>query len=196
MRLLLLDSFDSFSHILADYLYRAGAEVHVTRNNLSLHAFNELVKSQRIEGIVLGPGPGLPTQAGILMQVIDHYIGRLPMLGVCLGHQALAQCLGGKLVHGLAPTHGKVHQVYHEQQGLFQDIPNPTEVVRYHSWVVEQLPDWVSQDAWTRDRELMAFSYPEGYVWAVQFHPEAALTSHGLQILRNWLALAALPSRH
>ena len=179
---LLLDNFDSFTYNLVDYFDQLGVETLVLRNNLSLAE----IKQQEYKGIVLSPGPEKPDSAGVLMQVIDHYLGKLPMLGICLGHQAIGQYLGANLVKADYPMHGKISTIRAQQSVLFQDLPESFEVVRYHSLVLEALPSGLTPTAHTMDGTLMAFEAEDQKAYGIQFHPEAALTQHGLHILRNW----------
>ncbi len=189
MRLLLLDSFDSFTHTLADYLHQLGADVIVKRSNLSI---NELTKLD-VAGVVLSPGPGTPASAGNLLAVIAHYHQRLPMLGVCLGQQALGEFFGATLRRAARPMHGKVSDI--ELLGddpWLAGLPRRQSVTRYHSLVLEAStlpaslrPLAVTADA---DRELMALRHTTLPLYGVQFHPEALLTPHGRRWLANWMA--------
>ncbi|MCU0353234.1 MAG: aminodeoxychorismate/anthranilate synthase component II [Cytophagales bacterium] len=184
---LLLDNFDSFTHILADYLAQGGAECRVLRNNVPLAE----IRRHDYAGVVLSPGPGVPRQAGNLMEVIGHYAGRLPILGICLGHQALGEYFGAALGRAARPMHGKVSRIWCQpDEALFANVPPSVEVVRYHSLVLTRLPDCLQPLAQTENGELMAFRHKTLPVRGIQFHPEAALTECGLQMANNWLNFA------
>ncbi|UOG75440.1 aminodeoxychorismate/anthranilate synthase component II [Hymenobacter tibetensis] len=186
MRLLLLDNFDSFTYNLLDYFQQLGCEVLVVRNDVPLASLEEL----KFDALVLSPGPGTPAAAGNLMAVIAAWHQRVPMLGVCLGHQALAEFFGATVARAAKPMHGKVSEmdvVAHEQ--LFQGLPPSVTVTRYHSLVVSDLPSVLVPLAYTTDepQELMALRHASLPLVGVQFHPEALLTTHGLAMLRNWV---------
>jgi anthranilate synthase/aminodeoxychorismate synthase-like glutamine amidotransferase len=189
MTLLLLDSFDSFTHTLADYLRQLGAEVVVRRNDVPLAELRKL----KFAGIVLSPGPGSPATAGNLLAVIEEYQQQLPMLGVCLGQQALGQFFGASLRRAAQPRHGKVSEI--ELLGddpWLAGLPRRQLVTRYHSLALEasSLPACLQPLAVTTDadRELMALRHTTLPLYGVQFHPEALLTPHGLHWLANWVA--------
>ena len=188
--ILLLDNFDSFTYNLWDYIQRLGVECKVFRNDTSL----EELKKHKFTGIILSPGFGKPQKAGIMMKVIDYYCEKLPLLGICLGHQALGIYFGANLVYAEKPMHGKISTINCKLEGktdlVFQDMPSKIEVVRYHSLLieVEQNKELVPT-AYTAERELMAFSHITLPIKAIQFHPEATLTQYGLQMLENWLSL-------
>ena len=187
MRLLLLDNFDSFTFTLADYLRQLGAEVLVRRNDVSLAELQVL----DFDGIVLSPGPGTPAQAGVMPAVIEAFHQRKPMLGVCLGHQALGEFFGGIVVRAARPMHGKVSNMRCDTSDpLFAGLPATQPVTRYHSLILsEPLPAAVLPLAYTTGLlpELMALRHRTLPLYGVQFHPEALLTPHGLAILANWL---------
>ena len=187
MRLLLLDNFDSFTFTLADYLRQLGAEVVVRRNDVALSDLS----AAEFDGIVLSPGPGQPAQAGVMPALIQEYYQRLPMLGVCLGHQALGEFFGGQVVRAARPMHGKVSALTQSASSLlFEGLPASFSVTRYHSLLLaEPLPDQLIALAHTlgAQPELMAFCHRTLPLYGVQFHPEALLTDHGLAILANWL---------
>lgn len=192
MRLLLLDNFDSFTYTLADYLRQLGAEVVVLRNDVSLSR----IQQECLAGIVLSPGPGTPAHAGVMPEVIAHFYDKLPMLGVCLGHQALGEFFGATLRRAARPMHGKV-SVLHclDDQTIFAGLPAHQEITRYHSLVLaEPLPPTLLPLARTHDAaaELMALRHTTLPLFGVQFHPEALLTSHGLAILGNWLRCCSI----
>ena len=186
MKLLVVDNFDSFTYMLVDYLRQAGAECRVVRNNEPM----EQLTGDRVDGIVLSPGPGVPRQAGRLMDVIRHYHRRLPMLGVCLGHQALGEFFGASLVSAARPMHGKVSTIrVLTDDGLLRNLPATFEVTRYHSLLLTQLPADLITTAATGSDEVMAMRHRTLPLWGVQFHPEAALTRNGLPLLMNWVDL-------
>jgi anthranilate synthase/aminodeoxychorismate synthase-like glutamine amidotransferase len=187
VRLLLLDNFDSFTFTLADYLRQLRAEVLVHRNDTPLPKIQAL----DFDGIVLSPGPGVPAAAGVMPAIIEAYHQQLPILGVCLGHQALGEFFGASVVRAVRPMHGKTSAIQHEDKaGLFAGLPASFAVTRYHSLVLQQpLPATLEPLAHTADAtaELMAFRHRTLPLYGVQFHPEALLTDHGLAILANWL---------
>ena len=187
MRLLLLDNFDSFTFTLADYLRQLGAEVLVRRNDVPLVELQAL----NFDGIVLSPGPGTPALAGVMPAVIQAYYKHTPMLGVCLGHQALGQFFGAQVVRAARPMHGKVAEMRCDTtEPLFAGLPATQLVTRYHSLIVgEPLPPELLPLARTTGptSELMALRHRTLPLYGVQFHPEALLTPHGLAILANWL---------
>ena len=184
--LLLLDNFDSFTYNLVDYFGQAGIEAKVVRNDVPL----EEIKQLPVTAVVLSPGPGTPGQAGSLMDVIHYYHEKVPMLGICLGHQALGEFFGAKLEKGIRPMHGKVSEIICEPDPIFKGIPTKTEVVRYHSLVLRHTPESILPLAHTSEGELMAFRHKTLPLYALQFHPEAALTAYGLQMLKNWVTIA------
>lgn len=187
MRLLLLDNFDSFTFTLADYLRQLGAEVLVRRNDVPLPELQALA----FDAIVLSPGPGTPAQAGVMPAVIQAFHQTTPMLGVCLGHQALGEFFGARVVRAARPMHGKVGEIHcNPDEPLFAGLPATQLVTRYHSLVLgEPLPPEVVALARTTGSppELMALRHRTLPLYGVQFHPEALLTPHGLAILANWL---------
>ena len=189
--ILMIDNFDSFTYNLVQYFNQLGAQVVVKRNDeVSLSA----IKSLNPQHIVISPGPKAPSQAGISLAVINEFAGRLPILGVCLGHQAIAQAFGGVVNRAKKVMHGKTSQVYHQQSGIFAGLNNPLRVTRYHSLVVDkaQLPDCFELTAWTQDSqgnvdEIMGISHRRFDLHGVQFHPEAILTEQGHQLLANFI---------
>lgn len=189
--LLLLDNFDSFTYNLVDYFGQLGMEVHVLRNDVRL----DEIKALPIEGIVLSPGPGEPQKAGVMMDVIQHYHDKVPMLGICLGHQALGEFFGARLDKGIKPMHGKISEIICANDPLFAGLPSRMPVVRYHSLVLKEWPDSIVPLAYTAEGELMAFRHSTLPLHALQFHPEAALTTYGLDMLRNWLDFVNIAGR-
>jgi para-aminobenzoate synthetase component 2 len=188
--LLLIDNFDSFTHNLARYFTELGANVEVVRNNaLTLDDISRLAPSQ----LVISPGPCTPNEAGISLSAIEHFADKIPILGVCLGHQAIGQVFGAKVVGAQEIKHGKVSALSHRNSGLFKDLPNPFNVTRYHSLVLDptSLPSSINVDAWCETaqgtKEIMAISHASYPVWGVQYHPESLLTEHGHSVLEAFL---------
>lgn len=186
MRLLLLDNFDSFTYNLLDYLQQLEVQVQVVRNDVSLTT----IQGFEFDAIVLSPGPGIPAKAGVMPQLLQAYYQHVPMLGVCLGHQALGEFFEAKLQRAARPMHGKVSEVkFAPHEPLFQNLPPTTLVTRYHSLVLKDLPEVLVPLAYTTDehQEIMALRHHFLPLYGVQFHPEALLTMHGLLLLRNWI---------
>lgn len=189
--LLMIDNYDSFTYNLVQYLSELGARVHTVRNDqISIAEIEQL----HPEKIIISPGPCTPNEAGISLQVIEHFAGKLPLLGVCLGHQAIGQSFGGKVIHAKQIMHGKTSQILHNNQGVFRDLPNPFTATRYHSLVIEKdsLPECLEITAWTETEngeldEIMGVKHRHFAVEGVQFHPESILTECGHQLLRNFL---------
>lgn len=180
---LLIDNFDSFSYILADYFRQLGKELFIVRNDID----PDQVDFANFEAVVISPGPETPEKAGNLMMLLEKCVGQVPILGICLGHQALGQYFGAKLVHGAKPVHGKVHRIYQKHpHAIFDHIPKSFMVTRYHSLILSDLPDDLISLAETENGELMAFVHVSLPIMGIQYHPEAHLTQHGLQILANW----------
>ncbi len=189
--LLMIDNYDSFTYNLVQYLGELGADVRVVRNDqISIKEIEELAP----ERIVISPGPCTPNEAGISLATLQHFAGKIPVLGVCLGHQSIGQAFGGKVVHARAIMHGKTSMIHHTGKGVFKGLPNPFEATRYHSLVIEKasLPASLEITAWTEDEagqldEIMGVRHRELAVEGVQFHPESILTEHGHDLLRNFL---------
>jgi len=184
--LLMIDNYDSFTFNLVQYLGELGADVHVYRNDaITL----DQVEAWAPEHIVLSPGPCTPAEAGITVPLIRRFAGRIPLLGVCLGHQAIGAAFGGKVVRAAKVMHGKLDAVTHDGRGVFTGIPSPVTVTRYHSLAVERvsLPACLEVSASTAEGEIMGVRHREQAVEGVQFHPEAILTEHGHAMLRNFL---------
>lgn len=188
-KLLLIDNYDSFTYNIVQYLGELGTETTVWRNDkFAMSDVEELAP----EAIVISPGPGTPAQAGNTMEVIRRFGSRIPILGVCLGHQAIAQVYGGSVVPAGQVMHGRTSAVQHDGSGIFTGIPSPVTVTRYHSLVTEDIPDELSVNAWTEDdgqRVVMGLRHREHPVWGVQFHPESILSEQGREMLDNFLAL-------
>jgi anthranilate synthase component 2 len=185
--LLLIDNYDSFTYNLVQYFGELGADVHVHRNDvLTL----EQIAAWAPEQIVISPGPCTPNEAGISVPLIRRFAGSIPLLGVCLGHQAIGQAFGGNIVRAEHVMHGKVSPVVHDGRGVFTGLPSPLTATRYHSLAIERasMPACLEITATSDDGEVMAVRHREWPVEGVQFHPEAILTEHGHALLRNFLA--------
>ena len=185
-KLLMIDNYDSFTYNLVQYFGELGEDVHTVRNDAIDLAGIEALAPDRI---CLSPGPNAPDEAGVTLDVIRHFAGRLPILGVCLGHQAIGQAFGGQVVRAARVMHGKADQLHHEGKGVFRDLPDPFRVIRYHSLSVERssLPACLEITAWTEDGEIMGLRHRELEVEGVQFHPESIESEHGHALLRNFL---------
>ncbi|MDH5324570.1 MAG: aminodeoxychorismate/anthranilate synthase component II [Gammaproteobacteria bacterium] len=190
--LLMIDNYDSFTYNLVQYFGELNARVEVFRND---QITPEQIAQLHPERIVISPGPCTPNEAGISVEVIRQFSGKVPILGVCLGHQSIGQCFGGKIVHAGQIMHGKTSQIFHKEIGVFSGLPNPFEATRYHSLVIEKdsLPDCLEVTAWTQTDtgdldEIMGVRHKELDVEGVQFHPESILTQCGHDLLRNFLA--------
>jgi len=184
--LLMIDNYDSFTYNLVQYLGELGEDVRVHRNDeITL----EQIEALRPQRIVISPGPCTPNEAGISVPLIRQFAGRIPILGVCLGHQSIGQALGGRIVHAKTLMHGKTSLIHHGGAGVFRGLPEPFEATRYHSLVIEResLPDCLEITAWTDDGEIMGVRHKNQALEGVQFHPESILTQHGHQLLRNFL---------
>jgi anthranilate synthase component II len=183
---LVIDNYDSFTYNLVQYLGELGAAVKVVRND---EVGIDEVERMRPDGVVISPGPCSPSEAGISLAVVERFGGALPILGVCLGHQAIGQAYGGKVVHAKSLMHGKTSPIHHAGSGVFAGLPSPFTATRYHSLAVEResLPDCLEVTAWTDDGEIMGLRHRSLAVEGVQFHPEAILTEHGHALLRNFL---------
>ncbi|PKM22407.1 MAG: anthranilate/aminodeoxychorismate synthase component II [Gammaproteobacteria bacterium HGW-Gammaproteobacteria-14] len=190
-RVLMIDNYDSFTWNIVQYLQELNAEVIVKRNDeLSL----DDIAGIKADKLVISPGPCTPNEAGISMAAIEHFAGRLPILGVCLGHQSMGQVFGGKVVRARQVMHGKTSPIYHSGKGVFSQLPSPFTATRYHSLVVEKdsLPDCFEITAWTQQDdgsmdEIMGLRHKTLDVEGVQFHPESILTEHGHAMLKNFL---------
>jgi anthranilate synthase component 2 len=192
--ILLLDNHDSFVYNLDRYLKQLGQSTLVVRSDaITLDAILRL----DLDAIVISPGPKAPDDAGCSMEVVRRLSNQIPILGVCLGHQAIGQAFGGKIVRANQPMHGKSSMIEHNGSRLFQNIPNPFQVGRYHSLVIdpETLPDNLKVTAWTVDRTIMAIEHTSMPVFGVQFHPESILTEDGYQLLTNFLKAAGLHAK-
>jgi len=189
--LLMIDNYDSFTYNLVQYLGELGADVRVYRNDrISLQEIEDL----QPERIVISPGPCTPNEAGVSIDTIKRFAGRIPILGVCLGHQSIGQAFGGRIGHARAIMHGKTSMMHHNHTGVFKGLPNPFEATRYHSLVIEpdSLPECLEITAWTADDcgavdEIMGVRHKTMAVEGVQFHPESILTGCGHDLLKNFL---------
>ena len=186
---LMVDNYDSFTYNLVQYLGELGEKLVVKRNDeITVQGVARLKPSS----IVISPGPGRPSDAGVSNELIKRFAGAIPMLGVCLGHQCIGEVFGGEVVRAKRPMHGKTSKIYHTQAGLLKALPNPFEATRYHSLIVKRdtLPSSLTVTAWTADKEIMGLQHRRWPVYGVQFHPESILTSSGKDLLKNFLALA------
>ena len=182
--LLLVDNFDSFSYILADMLRQTGMEIKIVRNDVPL---SRLVRDE-YEGLVLSPGPGIPSNSGNLMEVLHHYHDKLPILGICLGHQAIGEYFGADLVKGVEPVHGKISEVRQViPHPILEGLPSVFNVTRYHSLELTNLPSTLETLLTTSRDEVMALAHKLLPIVGVQYHPEAHLTEFGLELVRNWV---------
>lgn len=182
--LLLIDNFDSFSHILADLIRQTGEELQIVRNDISLEEISKL----KFQGLILSPGPEKPSTAGNLMAILDTYHDQVPILGVCLGHQAIGEYFGAKLVKNAFPTHGKVHQVKKSiSHPITHRLPEQFLVTRYHSLELKELPDCLEKILETESGEIMGIIHRKLPFLGIQYHPEAYLTEFGLEIVQGWL---------
>jgi anthranilate synthase component II len=184
--ILMIDNYDSFTWNIVQYLGELGARVQVVRNDEA--SVDDLI-ALRPERVVVSPGPCSPNEAGVSLEAIRRFAGRVPVLGVCLGHQAIGQAYGGRVVRAMTLMHGKVSPITHTASGLFEHLPSPFIATRYHSLAVERatLPDCLEVTAWTDDGEIMGLRHRTLAVEGVQFHPESILTEHGHEMLRNFL---------
>lgn len=180
---MLLDNFDSFTYNLVDYFKQFKVTPKVFRNDQSI---DEITK-YNYSGIVLSPGPGRPEESGNLLQVIRYYKNKLPVLGICLGHQAIGQFFKATIKHAEKPMHGKISKVFLEKDYLFKDLPKEIQAVRYHSLILDNLPDVLEIIATTENNEIMAIRHKKLNIRGLQFHPEAILTDYGKSMLLNWV---------
>ena len=184
--LLMIDNYDSFTYNLVQYFGELGQEVKVIRNDaITVDEIGQM----KPDYLVISPGPCAPAQAGVSLAAIKEYAGKIPLLGVCLGHQAIGEAFGGKIIHAQQLMHGKTSPVFHKDVGVFRGLPNPITCTRYHSLAIERasLPDCLEITAETEDGEIMGVRHKTLPVEGVQFHPESILTEHGHQMLDNFL---------
>jgi len=191
--MIMIDNYDSFTYNLVQYLGELGADVVVHRND---QITVDEIEKLNPERIMISPGPCTPNEAGVSMQTIEHFAGKLPILGVCLGHQSIGQVFGGKIVHAKEIMHGKTSMIHHNDKGVFKGLTNPYEATRYHSLVIEKdsIPDCLEITAWTENAdgsmdEIMGVRHKELPIEGVQFHPESILTQHGHDLLKNFLEM-------
>jgi para-aminobenzoate synthetase component 2 len=186
--ILVIDNYDSFTYNLVQYLGEFGEDVVVRRNDAITLADIEAGRPSRI---LISPGPGCPADAGISLSLISHFAGSIPILGVCLGHQAIGEAFGGRVVRASTVVHGKASEVVHDGKSIFRDLDSPFKAGRYHSLIVEResLPASLEVSAETRDGVIMGLRHREKKIEGVQFHPESILTPHGKKLLRNFLEL-------
>ena len=194
--LLMIDNYDSFTYNLVQYFGELGEEILVYRNDKISIAEIEALAPERI---VVSPGPCTPNEAGLSLELIEHFKGKLPLLGVCLGHQSIGQAFGGRIVHAKEIMHGKTSEIYHNNNDVFAGLDNPFTATRYHSLVIEQetLPDCLEVTAWTQTEagevdEIMGVRHKEYAISGVQFHPESILTSYGHELLKNFLEIESI----
>lgn len=186
--LLMIDNYDSFTYNLVQYFMELGEEVEVIRNDkLTLADIEEMAPRR----LVVSPGPCTPTEAGISVAAIKRFAGKIPILGICLGHQAITEAFGGDVVRADRLMHGKTSPILHDNSGIFADIPNPFTATRYHSLIAkrETFPDCLRVTAWTEEKEIMGLQHKKLPLWGMQFHPESILTTEGMRLLRNFLEL-------
>ncbi len=184
--LLMIDNYDSFTYNLVQYFAELGADVLVKRNDeITVEGIEQL----KPDHIVVSPGPCTPNEAGVSVAAIKHFAGKVPLLGVCLGHQSIGQAFGGRIIHAKTLMHGKTSLIHHHSNSVFTGLPDPFTATRYHSLVIERptLPDCLEITAWTDDGEIMGVRHKTLPVHGVQFHPESILTEHGHDMLRNFL---------
>ncbi|MGZ5612886.1 MAG: anthranilate synthase component II [Methylobacter sp.] len=191
VKVVMVDNYDSFTYNLVQYLGELGADVTVVRND---QVTVEDIEKLAPDKLVISPGPCTPKEAGISVEAILKFAGKIPILGVCLGHQSIGYAFGGNIIHAKSIMHGKTSLVYHQDQGVFKGLNNPFTATRYHSLVIEQqtIPDCLEITAWTLDKagkldEIMGVRHKELDIEGVQFHPESILTEHGHDMLRNFL---------
>jgi anthranilate synthase component II len=184
--LLMIDNYDSFTYNLVQYFGELGEDVRTFRNDeITIKQIAE-IKPDRI---CISPGPRTPNEAGISVPALKEFAGKLPILGVCLGHQGIGAAFGGKVIRAKQVMHGKTSEIHHTGKGVFKDLPNPFTVIRYHSLAIEResLPDCLEVTAWTEDGEIMGVRHKEFDIEGVQFHPESILSEHGHALLKNFL---------
>lgn len=188
--ILMIDNYDSFTYNIVQYLLELGAEVEVRRNDEITIAEIEAMAPEKI---VISPGPCTPNEAGISLETVDHFAGKIPILGICLGHQSIGQCFGGTIGRAGSVMHGKTSAIHHHGEGVFAGLKQPFEATRYHSLVVDKatLPNTLEVTAWTEKNgevdEIMGLRHRELAIEGVQFHPESILTEHGYDLLNNFL---------
>ncbi|ABO65454.1 Anthranilate synthase component II [Geobacillus thermodenitrificans NG80-2] len=186
MMIVMIDNYDSFTYNLVQYLGVLGEELLVKRNDeITVSEIERLAP----DFIMISPGPCTPNEAGVSLEAITYFAGKIPIFGVCLGHQSIAQAFGGRVIRASRLMHGKTSSVYHDGETIFQGVPSPFTATRYHSLIVdkETLPDCFTVSAWTDEDEVMAIRHKTLPIEGVQFHPESIMTSHGMQLLKNFI---------
>ncbi len=194
IKLLMIDNYDSFTYNIVQYFGELGAQVEVFRNDeITLDEIEARLQAGQLDRLVVSPGPCSPAEAGISVAAIQHFAGKLPILGVCLGHQSIGAAFGGKIVRAQQLMHGKTSVITTTQEGVFTGLPKQFTVNRYHSLAIERdnCPDCLKVTAWTDDGEIMGVKHKTLDIEGVQFHPESILTEHGHAMLRNFLVPAA-----
>jgi len=184
--ILMIDNYDSFTYNLVQYMGEMGREIRVVRNDEITVAAIETLQPDMI---VVSPGPCTPNEAGVSLDVITHFAGKIPVLGVCLGHQSIGQAFGGKVIRAERLMHGKASPVFHDGKGVNEGMPNPFQATRYHSLLVEKesLPDCLEITSWTEEGEIMGLRHKELAVEGVQYHPESIMTEQGKKLIRNFI---------
>ena len=186
--ILMIDNYDSFTYNLVQYFGELGAKLDIHRNDeITING----IKKLKPKKIVISPGPGRPEGAGISLDVIQEFEGKIPILGVCLGHQCIGHAYGGKIVRAKSLMHGKTSKIKHDKKEIFKGIENPFEATRYHSLVISQpsFPNCLEVTAWTDDKEIMGLRHKKYPIWGVQFHPESILTTSGKAMLKNFMEM-------
>lgn len=189
--ILVIDNFDSFTYNLVDYFERLGVNCQVYRNDVSI----DVITQQDYSAVVISPGPETPEQAGNVMEILSYYEKKLPILGICLGHQAIGQFYGATLTKAIKPMHGKVSSVATIEDPIFSNLSSEIDVVRYHSLVLANLPDSLVSLSETKEGEIMVIKHKKLPIYGIQFHPESILTERGLDLLNNWLILNSIKEK-
>ncbi|MDD2367318.1 MAG: aminodeoxychorismate/anthranilate synthase component II [Desulfuromonadaceae bacterium] len=193
--LLMIDNYDSFTFNIVQYFGQLGEDVRVYRNDrITL----EEIETLQPDRLVISPGPCSPEEAGISVEAIRHFAGRIPILGVCLGHQSIGYAFGANIMRSVTLMHGKTSPIIHNGKDLFTGVQNPFQATRYHSLIVDRptLPDCLEITAWVENGEIMGLKHRELDVWGVQFHPESILTEHGMDLLRNFITISDKSTAH
>ena len=192
--LLMIDNYDSFVFNLVRYIEELGEEVLIYRND---KITIEEIEKLKIDGIIISPGPKSPKEAGLSLEIINRFKGKIPILGICLGHQCIGQYFKGEIVRGIEPVHGKISYVSHNNKGIFENVKNPLRVTRYHSLIVknEDIPKEIEITCKTEDDVIMGIKHKEYEIYGVQFHPEAEMTEEGHKILNNFIQITKKDSK-
>ncbi|QSS98563.1 aminodeoxychorismate/anthranilate synthase component II [Pontibacillus sp. ALD_SL1] len=191
--IIMIDNYDSFTYNLFQYIQMGGYEVEVYRND---QITIEEIEALTPEAIVLSPGPGSPREAGICLSIVRHFFNKIPILGICLGHQVIVEAFGGVVVKGSRPMHGKVTSIHHDRRGVYKGLPSPTAVTRYHSLVAQskRMPSVLEVTSHSEDGAIMGVRHKKYPIEGIQFHPEAILTSRGYDMLQNFFAVKEVAS--